>query len=260
VKINDQKNSDLEPGQEASLYPYTSLAPTLKIADAVKELGGARSPVSKSRLASHLKQVEKSASFLQRISSAKVFGLIVGRGDYSLSEAAKRYYSPTNEYDRANALLEFLAAPSSFREIIRLFDGDRLPSREILANIFSEKLKVPESWKERAASFFENSAQHVGVIDEHRIIRFKATQNSNERLTPPAQTESDKKLADATAKGQVPKVFSLNEKKSFYLDKERDREVTLDCPFSITRSEYNRICKWIDATWIIEDGMKEGPQ
>lgn len=257
MKIDTDDNSAGEK-REAILYPYTSLVPTLKIADAVKELGGARSPVSKSRLASHLKEGEKSASFLQRVASAKAFGLIVGRSDYSLSEAAKRYYSPTSEQDRSNALLEFLTAPTSFREIIRLFDGAQLPKREILGNIFSEKLKVPESWKDRAAAFFENSAQFIGVIDENRFLRFKATQHAAALPSTPIGDDgqrnqtSEEKLKEAIAKGIVPKVFSLNEQKSFYLDKEREREVTLDCPFSITQLEYDRICNWIKATWIIE--------
>ncbi len=257
MKIEDKLNSGSDARPETSLYPYTSLAPSLKIADAVKELGGARSEVSKSRLAAHFKESEKSASFLQRISSAKAFGMIVGRSDYSLSESSKRYYSPTSEQDRSNALLEFLASPTSFREIIRLFDGEQLPKREILGNIFSEKLKVPESWKDRAASFFENSAQFVGVIDENRFLRFKATQHAAASSTPihdggQSNEASEQKLKEAIAKGQVPKVFSINEKKSFYLDKSREREVTLDCPFSITQLEYDRICNWIKATWIIE--------
>ena len=258
MKIEDKTNGGSEASQEASLYPYTSLAPSLKIADAVKELGGARSAVSRSRLAAHFKESEKSASFLQRISSAKAFGLIVGRSEYGLSEVAKRYYSPTSEQDRSNALLEFLTVPTSFREIIRLFDGEQLPKREILGNIFSEKLKVPESWKDRAAAFFENSAQFVGVIDENRFLRFKAAQHAAALPSAPVRDDgqhnqtSEEKLKEAIAKGLVPKVFSINEKKSFYLDKQREREVTLDCPFSITQLEYDRICNWIKATWIIE--------
>jgi len=147
--------------------------------------------------------------------------------------------------------LEFLTAPTSFREIIRLFDGEQLPKREILGNIFSEKLKVPESWKDRAAAFFENSAQFVGVIDENRFLRFKATQH-NSAAQPAAIPPQEEKVKEAIAKGLVPKVFSINEQKSFYLDKQREREVTLDCPFSITQIEYDRICNWIKATWIIE--------
>ena len=244
MKIDDEANNGLEANQEASLYPYTSLEPSLKIAEAVKERGGARSPVSKSSLAAHLKESEKSASLFQRISSAKAFGLIVGRSEYGLSEAAKRYYSPTSEQDRSNALLEFLATPTSFREIIRLFDGEQLPKREILGNIFSEKLKVPESWKDRAAGFFENSAQFVGVIDENRFLRFKATQHA--AAAQSAVTENKK------FPPHVPEVFTTQEENSLYLDKDKTKKVTFSCPLFISQAEYDRICNWIKATWIIE--------
>jgi hypothetical protein len=259
---NDAVENGSDETRQATLYPYTSLVPSLKIADAVKELGGARSPVSKSSLAAHFKESEKSASFLQRVSSAKAFGLISGRSDYSLTEAAKRYYFPTNEGDKSNALLEFLAAPSSFAEVIRRYDGDKLPSREILGNVFQRDLKVPESWKERAAAFFENSAQFIGVLDEKRFLRVKSTQHASSAQSEAAKAVNslpstpDEELRRAINSGKVPKEFSLNEKKSFYLNKERDREVTLDCPFAITQNEFDRICTWIKATWIIETENK----
>ncbi|HEY3932672.1 MAG TPA: hypothetical protein VGM58_09930 [Verrucomicrobiae bacterium] len=256
MKIEDKANGDAGTSQEAGLYPYTSLVPTLKIADAVKELGGARSEVSKSRLAAHFKESEKSASFLQRISSAKVFGLIVGRSDYSLSDAAKRYYSPTSDQERSNALLEFLTAPTSFREIIRLFDGEQLPKREILGNIFSEKLKVPESWKDRAAAFFENSAQFVGVIDENRILRFKATQHTAAAQSTPTHFVETLKINPPRlmfAGGAQPKFLSDQEEHSLFLDKDKQRKFSINSPLFISRAEYDRICKWIEVTLIVGD-------
>jgi hypothetical protein len=60
------------------------------------------------------------------------------------------------------------------------------------------------------------------------------------------------RVKEGIEKGEIPKVFSLNQKSSLYLDKDREREVTLDCPFSITDAELQRIFNWIKATWIIE--------
>lgn len=261
-----KKDNGSDAKQEASLYPYTSLEPSLKISDAVKELGGARSAVSKSHLAAHLNEAEKSPSFLQRISSAKAFGLIVGRSDYGLSEASKRYYSPMTEQDRSNALLEFLTAPTSFREIIRLFDGEQLPKREILANIFSEKLNVPESWKDRAAGFFENSAQFVGVIDENRFLRFKATQHAAAMSSKPVfgnelakQAPERPKFAGGSKSPMFhsPDLFSDQEEHSLFLDKEKHRKFSINSPLFITRAEYDRIIKWIEVTLIVEDPSAE---
>jgi|GEM_PF-3593799 hypothetical protein len=257
------ENNGTDSKSESSVYPYTSLAPSLKIADAIKELGGARSPVSKSSLAAHLKEGEKSASLLQRISSAKAFGLITGRSEYSLSESAKRYYFPTSEHDKSNAQLNFLSAPLGFRELIRRYDGDKLPSREILANILQREFGVPDSWKDRAAAFFENSAQLIGVIDGDRFLRVKATEHSATRQTTVAISLGDAiKQSRATAQAALPssstpEMFSDHEEQSFFLDKDKTRKFTINSPLFISRAEYERICKWIEVTLIVED-KKEG--
>ncbi|MGD0206351.1 MAG: hypothetical protein ABSC89_01910 [Verrucomicrobiota bacterium] len=259
MNIETKKDNGSGEKREAILYPYTSLAPSLKISDAVKELGGARSPVSKSSLAAHFKESEKSASFLQRIASAKAFGLISGRSDYSLTESAKQYYFPTDESGKSNALLTFLAAPSSFAEVIRRYDGDKLPSREILANVFQRDLKVPESWKERAAAFFENSAQFIGVLDEKRFLRVKAAQHAAESPSTPAHASEPHKTTPRGAMffgGGQPTFFSDQEEHSLFLDKDKQRKFSINSPLFISRAEYDRICKWIEVTLIVEDEKK----
>lgn len=250
----DQNNA--EEKRQTVLYPYTSLVPSLKIADAVKELGGARSPVSKSSLAAHFKESEKSASFLQRIGSAKAFGLIAGRSDYSLTETAKQFYFPTSETGKSNALLSFLASPSSFAGIIKLYDGDKLPSREILSNIFQRDWKVPESWKDRVASFFENSAQFIGVLDDKRHLRVKAAEDAAASLAnpfsaPPSFTAPPS--FNPPFGHKTPTVFSEQEEHSLFLDKEKQRKFSINSPLFISRAEYDRICKWIEVTLIIDD-------
>jgi hypothetical protein len=59
----------------------------------------------------------------------------------------------------------------------------------------------------------------------------------------------DKKPLDV---GRLNGEFSDQEENSFFLDKDKKRKVTLNCPLSISKAEYVRITKWIDATWIIE--------
>ncbi len=253
------ENNGVESKREASVYPYTSLGPSLKIADAVKELGGARTSVSKSSLAALLKESDKSAAFLQRVSSAKAFGLIAGRSEYILTEASKRYYFPTSENEKSTALLVCLDTPTGFRELIRRYDGDKLPSREILANILQREFGVPESWKERAAAFFENSAQLIGVIDADRFLRFKATQHSAALKSTPVQTIAPRTEAPESSRfraDKAPKEFSDQEEHSLFLDKQKTRKFTISSPLFISRAEYNRICKWLAVALIVEDEGK----
>lgn len=41
-----------------------------------------------------------------------------------------------------------------------------------------------------------------------------------------------------------------------FLDSAKQKKVTLRCPLKLTRQEYDRIIKWIDATWIIDAPQK----
>ena len=172
-------------------YPYAPLALCLPIAGAVSVLGGNKSPVSKSLLASHLGEDEKSQGLSFKITSAKCFGMIDGRGDYTLTDQAKRYFFPTIEHESRKALLSFLATPVAFKALLQRFDGSRLPATEMIGNILHKEACVPVSWKDRVAGFFVRSAQHVGVIDAGGFLRFRSAQ-----LTPLDKTVSSAEYED----------------------------------------------------------------
>lgn len=179
---NDRKDDERSGGN----YPYYPLAICLPIADAVKSLGGGKTPVSKSLLASFLKEDERSQTIAFKLASAKSFGLIEGRTNFSLTEIAKRYYFPTDESDRQNALLDFLAYPPAFQKLIERFDGSRLPPADILGNILHRELGVPQSWKDRVAGFFIRTAQGVAAIDEQGHLRIKASREGRVANNVPA--------------------------------------------------------------------------
>jgi hypothetical protein len=46
------------------------------------------------------------------------------------------------------------------------------------------------------------------------------------------------------------------EKHTLYLDKDKKKTVTLTAPLAISRAEYERICKWLEVTLIVEDGKQ----
>lgn len=171
---NDRKDNERSGGN----YPYCPLTICLPVADAVKSLGGRTTPVSKSLLASSLKEDEKSQTLTFKLASAKSYGLIEGRSDFSLTESANRYYFPTTgETDRKNALLDFLEYPPAFKKLIERFDGSKLPPTDIIGNILHTELDVPESWKDRVAVFFVKSAEFVAAMDEHGHLRVKASRD-----------------------------------------------------------------------------------
>ncbi|MGO8836688.1 MAG: hypothetical protein ACLQAH_11975 [Limisphaerales bacterium] len=169
------KTEQKENERSGGLYPYSPLAACVPIADAVKAIGNGKSPVSKASLASSLKEDERSQTLNFKLASAKSFGLIEGRTDFSLTETAKRYYFPTDESDRQNAVLDFLESPVAFRILVERFDGSKLPTQEILSNILHREAGVPQSWKDRVAGIFIRSAQFASAMDEQGHLRVKAS-------------------------------------------------------------------------------------
>jgi hypothetical protein len=178
---------DIVPVTDAPKYPLVSLANAIELAEAVRDAGGANADVPKSVIASHLNSSEISGGFLQRIGSARSFGLIEGRGAYHLSEEAKRYFYPAHEADKERAQLVFLGSPVTFNEIIKRFDGSRLPAPSMLANILHREFGVPESWKDRTASAFIKAAQMVGAIDAQNFLRYRARLHNMTKPTLPIE-------------------------------------------------------------------------
>ena len=181
---NKNINNAKPEGRKEPAYPLYPLDEALKIAEAVKDMGGSRSPVSKALLAKHLKYAETGPSFVQRIAAAKSYRLIDGWGSYSLTEESKRYFYPMTEVDKMNASLSFLSAPPPFDLLIKRFDGEKLPSNEMLGNVLHQDAGIPVSWKGKLASMFIRSAQFIGILDSQGILRHDATGQSAPAHSP----------------------------------------------------------------------------
>jgi len=234
--------------QQSASYPYVPLQTALAVAEAVKQLGGNKTPVPKSLLASTLKENEKAQSFTFKIAATKCFNLIEGRSAYTLTENAKRYFFPTSDTDKIEASLSFLQSPSGFAEIIKRFDGQKIPESQMLANIFHTQLRVPESWAVRAASFFIRSAQAVGVIDEQGFLRFNAAKHgalktaTETTLTPDSPAKIDVQPTDQQ------EFTTSNGYHVYTLPLTNGRKVTIKAPLDISAQEIKRLNKWIEFT------------
>ena len=175
---------DQPPPSESARYPLFPLHNAIRVALAVKDSGGANVDVPKASIASQLGGSATSGAFLQRLSSARSFGLIEGRGSYRLTPQAKRYFFPGSEEEKKKAMLTFITSPPVFHEVIKRFDGNVLPAPEMLANILHRELGVADSWKERIAGFFARAMMQAGVIDAQGYLRYRAAQHSMTSETP----------------------------------------------------------------------------
>jgi hypothetical protein len=156
-------------------YPLVTFQNALEAARAVSEAGGAKSDVQKSVIASYLKVSDSSGAFIQRLATARAYNMIEGRGSYRLTPDAERYFFPGDENDQRRALLSFFGAPPVFEEIIKRFDGNKVPQPDMLANILHREMKVGESWKDRVAAFFIKAADMVEVVDANGFLRYRSS-------------------------------------------------------------------------------------
>lgn len=160
-------------------YPYYPLERAMKVAEAVKDLGGARAEVQKSMLAHQLKINESSAAFQQLIGAAKSFGLLEGRGTYTLSELANEFFFPTEEHQPRRAILRAVRMPIVFEKLIDRFDGSRLPSPTLLTNLLMQpEFGIPESWASRVSSLFATALRFAGAVDTDGFVRYDSTMRS----------------------------------------------------------------------------------
>lgn len=240
--------SDKNKNQQGATYPYVPLSAALILAEAVKQLGGNKSPIPKSQLADALKENEKGQGFTFKIASAKCYGLIEGRSSYTLTESARRYFFPTSSNEKIGASLDFLEAPPGFAEIIKRFDGQRLPEVKMLANIFHTQLRVPESWSLRAAQYFIRSAQLIGVIDERGFLRFDSARHTAVKGIPietasAFATQPPETINDALNEN----LWQLGAPEGYHtytLPLVNGRKVTVLAPLDITPQEIKRLNKW----------------
>jgi hypothetical protein len=177
--IHNAPEADRSPKKDG--YPVFSLEDCVAFSSGVKDLGGSRSPVAKSVLAKHFGVSQSTPSFFQKLGGARAYGIIDGRGAYSLTEQGRRYFYPTNESDKIQAGLSFLAKPAPFLVLLKRFDGEKLPAVPMLGNILHQEAGIVESWKDRLASIFVRSAHFLGIIDSGGFLRHDASVQSISR-------------------------------------------------------------------------------
>ena len=231
-------------------YPVYGLDEALKIGQAVYDLGGSRAPVKKETLANHMSYAETGPSFVQRIAAARTFGLIDGRGGYSLTELGRQYYLPTNDTDRNAAAYQALQRPPVFAKIFARFQGQRLPANQLLGNIVHTESGIPASWKDKVASLFVKSATAIGAVDAQGMLKAADSMPSTrEERSVDGGGESrgaDERKPDEKQKPAAPGTHTHT------LPLANQRKVTINAPLDITSKEIARLQQWAAVTLLID--------
>jgi hypothetical protein len=247
-----KQSSDNSEQPRRAAYPYYSINKVIEAAEAVRDLGGTKSEVPNHVLAEHLGMNPSSGTFAQLVASAKAFGLLVGRGAYTLTDLAKRLFFPTEPTEAQAAMLTMLKRPEIYEKLIERFDGGRLPPNESLANILHREYGVSESWKPRVASLFIGSLREANVIDSAGSLRYSSKLHMTRQLgnngnspdaepTTPSVTNDPPKLVSPLASSEV---TSANANVwSFRLD---GGYVRLETSHHLPRALWEKLSKYIE--------------
>lgn len=245
-------------------YPVTSLSNSLEIAKAVCDAGGARSGVSKDLIASHIHASPTSGAFMQRMGAARAWGLIDGRGSYRLTPAAEKYFFPADANDRRRALLSFLGFCRVFSELIKRFDGTKLPDDpEMFGNILHREFKIGTSWKMRVAGFFTKAALMAEAIDAKGFLRYRAlldAMDSETQSPSMGSVESDRVPVErserpvlaATGVGRV-SAAGIN---NVWVSAHDGKTVRVESSDSLTPELWRKLSAYIQVLKPFEEGNK----
>jgi hypothetical protein len=186
------------------VYPYYDLEASIKFSSIIKDLGGSKGGVKKSLIAKQVGLAESTPSFFQRLSAAKTFGIIEGWGEYRLTETGRNYFYPQSEKAKTDALLALFVRSRAFGYLVSRFDGEPLPSTDIMGNVLHQELEVPDSWKDRVAQIFVRSAHFAGIIDSGGFLRYDAEMHKGQPDSPPqAETPAGEVLAQINCPKQL---------------------------------------------------------
>lgn len=158
----------VKPSRQQSTiqFPYGDLDSAIEVAAALfdKAAGG---PASQDQLVAYLGHTEPSGTFRQKVSTAKIFGLVesAGIGEVRLTDLGFRIVDRVQErHAKADAFLNV----ELYRRLFEDFKGRMLPPRPAPLERTFENYGVASKQKDKARQAFERSAQQAGFFEQGR--------------------------------------------------------------------------------------------
>lgn len=254
---------DQQETRKEAAYPYYDLESAIKFASVIKDLGGSKSGIKKSLIAKQVGVAESTPSFFQKLSASKTFGIIEGWGEYGLTETGRNYFYPQSNEAQQQALLSLFITPSAFAFLLKRFDGEKLPSSDIVGNILHQELNVPDSWKDRVAQIFARSAQFVGIIDSGGFLRYDAAMHNKTSSAEEHRTQSDEQQerdvsqqpdTNPTVPPHITRYkrgFGSSSPKTFTITEVDDAGmpqcIYVEVPKNLTLSNWELLSKWLES-------------
>ncbi|MBE0611045.1 MAG: hypothetical protein IH609_16810 [Dehalococcoidia bacterium] len=179
-------------------YPVYDLADSVTVAKTIRERGGGAATAD--ALASYLNYGgTNNGAFLNRVGSARMFGLIERQGDsYIPSDRAMRIIAPERPgIDDVAAMADAFRAVPLYGVLITRYRGQPLPPETGLRNAMETQYGVPKARTQIAYRVFMDSAATAGYFNARGGARTHLVQPQIGAATPhpteqiPGETEHD---------------------------------------------------------------------
>jgi hypothetical protein len=170
-------------------FPVYDLLDSVAAAKAIHESGGGM--VTNDQLAAYLGyKSTNNGAFINRVASAKIFGLIEGPPSrLVITKDAEKILMPVRETDARQGLIEAFLRVPLYKAVYDEYHGKELPPKFGMKNALRTRFGVVPARIDRAYRALMSSADAAGFFD----VRGSKTQLiiPTIQTPPPADTESD---------------------------------------------------------------------
>lgn len=148
----------------AVAFPYYNLATSILVAKAMRDRAGGA--CDRTQLAAYLGyKGTNNGSFLTRVTSAKMFGLIEqDGGQLRVTARGQAILSPVTGADASRAKVDAFLQVELFRKIYEEFKGQALPPEVGLRNLLENKYKIVKDRVAPTVNIMLDSAEEAGFF------------------------------------------------------------------------------------------------
>ena len=147
-------------------YPRDPLSSTLVVAQTIADQNAGR-PMKRLLVADALDVKPSSSNFRYLLSSSHHYGLSEGTekaDEISLTTLGAAATKPDGSAERAAVLIQAARTPPLFNQFFERFNGNKMPTRDMLQKLVVADFGVPKERAEEAADLIVKNGEFIGAI------------------------------------------------------------------------------------------------
>lgn len=225
------------PKDSTNLLPMIDLEECIKLVSDIHEQGLETALMPAVAKAIGYKNAT-STPFYRRQVAARLFGLLHTGAE--LTTRAMDYLKPHDEGAAQMALNVAIMGIPIYADLLTKHEGKKI-NIALLANSLERDLRLTPGCASTCAKVFFASIKFAGMVRGDGTVGVTSITVEEKNAVPPVSIPS----AEPTVEAEDVQQHTL------FLDKNKTRKFTFTGPIAVSRSEYDRICKWLEMAMIV---------